>query len=161
MHWIEPSHKAAPGPRYIWIFRGAFALVALGLVGTLAFAYLFTTFMPWDDEGYFLQAYRDFLSGRILYDVFQCRIIRTLRCCQRYARYLPMDTLTNLDCYCGTHGWSCVALDASPHSVSSDLLDCQSKSKGSRKVGWSPTNRGNFCGHSALVVGCCSGIPDD
>ena len=68
MQWIEPSHNTAPGPRYIWILRGAVALVAVGLVATLAFAYLFTTFMPWDDEGYFLQAYRDFLSGRILYD---------------------------------------------------------------------------------------------
>jgi hypothetical protein len=68
MHWTEPSHNAALGARYIWILRGAVALIALGLVAALAFAYLFTTFMPWDDEGYFLQAYRDFLSGRILYD---------------------------------------------------------------------------------------------
>ena len=68
MHWTEPSLNASPGARYIWILRGAVALVALGLVAALAFAYLFTTFMPWDDEGYFLQATRDFLSGRILYD---------------------------------------------------------------------------------------------
>src|SRR5687767_15911884 len=68
MHWTERSRNIARGARYIWILRGAVALVALGLVAALAFAYLFTTFMPWDDEGYFLQAYRDFLSGRVLYD---------------------------------------------------------------------------------------------
>jgi hypothetical protein len=34
----------------------------------LAFGQLFTTFVPWDDEGYFLQLYRQFLSGGILYD---------------------------------------------------------------------------------------------
>lgn len=44
------------------------SLTAVGLVGVLSFAYLFTTFVPWDDEGYFLIAFRDFLSGRKLYD---------------------------------------------------------------------------------------------
>ena len=43
-------------------------LTATGLLSVLSFAYLFTTFVPWDDEGYFLIAFRDFLSGRILYD---------------------------------------------------------------------------------------------
>jgi len=37
-------------------------------VTIFAFAYLFTTFVPWDDEGYFLLAYRDVLSGHIPYD---------------------------------------------------------------------------------------------
>jgi hypothetical protein len=44
------------------------ALVATALLSLLAFAYLFTTFVPWDDEGYFLIAFRDYLSGRKLYD---------------------------------------------------------------------------------------------
>jgi hypothetical protein len=43
-------------------------LLAVGLVTTLAFAFLFTTFVPWDDEGYFLLSYRDVLSGHIPYD---------------------------------------------------------------------------------------------
>ena len=34
----------------------------------LAFGQLFTTFASWDDEGYFLQLYRHFLSGSVLYD---------------------------------------------------------------------------------------------
>jgi hypothetical protein len=49
-------------------WRWTIALIAAGLVAVFAFGHLFTTFMPWDDEGYFLIAYRDFLSGRILYD---------------------------------------------------------------------------------------------
>ncbi len=32
------------------------------------FANLFTSFAFWDDEGYFLQAFREFLSGRVLFD---------------------------------------------------------------------------------------------
>lgn len=64
MHWRERNL----GARYVWIWRGAVALVAIGIVGVFAFANLFTTFVVWDDEGYFLQAYRDFLSGRVLYD---------------------------------------------------------------------------------------------
>lgn len=43
-------------------------LATIGLVATFAFARLFTIFATHDDEGYFLQAYREFLSGRILYD---------------------------------------------------------------------------------------------
>jgi hypothetical protein len=50
------------------ILRSALASLAFGLIALLAFAQLFTTFVPWDDEGYFLQAYRDVLSGRILFD---------------------------------------------------------------------------------------------
>jgi hypothetical protein len=46
----------------------AAALIATALLGVLSFAYLFTTFVPWDDEGYFLIAFRDFLSGHVLYD---------------------------------------------------------------------------------------------
>jgi hypothetical protein len=38
------------------------------MVAVSAFGQLFTTFVPWDDEGYFLQLYRRFLSGGILYD---------------------------------------------------------------------------------------------
>ena len=64
MNWRERSLSA----RYVRIWRGAVALVAAGTVGVFAFANLFTTFALWDDEGYFLQAYRDFLSGRVLYD---------------------------------------------------------------------------------------------
>ena len=44
------------------------ALASAGIIGVLAFAYLFTTFVAWDDEGYFLIAFRDYLSGRVLYD---------------------------------------------------------------------------------------------
>jgi hypothetical protein len=38
------------------------------MMTTFAFAYTFTTFWFFDDEGYFLQAYRQFLSGHVLYD---------------------------------------------------------------------------------------------
>jgi hypothetical protein len=54
--------------RYKWIGQSIVSLVAVGLMTTFAFAYTFTTFQPWDDEGYFLQAYRQFLSGHVLYD---------------------------------------------------------------------------------------------
>lgn len=64
MHWKERSLSA----RYVRIWRGAVSVAAIGIVGVFAFANLFTTFVVWDDEGYFLQAYRDFLSGRVLYD---------------------------------------------------------------------------------------------
>jgi hypothetical protein len=62
-----PEHSAL-NARYFRIGRGAVALVAVGIVAAFAFANLFTTFILWDDEGYFLKAYRDFLSGRVLYD---------------------------------------------------------------------------------------------
>jgi phosphoglycerol transferase MdoB-like AlkP superfamily enzyme len=51
-----------------WISRGLVSTVALGLVTIFAFATIFTTFVHWDDEGYFLLSYHEFLSGRIPYD---------------------------------------------------------------------------------------------
>ena len=54
--------------RYKLVGQVIIALLAVGLVTIFAFAYLFTTFVPWDDEGYFLLSYRDVLSGRIPYD---------------------------------------------------------------------------------------------
>jgi hypothetical protein len=42
--------------------------VAASLLVAFVFAHLFTRFASWDDEGYFLQAYREFLSGRLLFD---------------------------------------------------------------------------------------------
>jgi hypothetical protein len=54
--------------RYKWIGRGIVSLVTVGMMTTFAFAYTFTTFWFFDDEGYFLQAYRQFLSGHVLYD---------------------------------------------------------------------------------------------
>ena len=68
MPWKERSGNSTLRDRYVWIWRCAVALVAIGTVAAFAFAHLFTTFMPWDDEGYFLLSYRDFLSGQILYD---------------------------------------------------------------------------------------------
>jgi hypothetical protein len=44
------------------------AVAATGIIAGLAFGKLFTTFVPWDDEGYLLQLYRHFLSGSVLYD---------------------------------------------------------------------------------------------
>lgn len=44
------------------------ALTAAGILSVLSFSYLFTTFVPWDDEGYFLIVFRDFVSGQKLYD---------------------------------------------------------------------------------------------
>ncbi|MBV8552559.1 MAG: hypothetical protein JOY54_14770 [Acidobacteriaceae bacterium] len=63
---IQWSSRTVLRDRYVC--RWAVVLAAVCLIGMFAFAQLFTTFVPWDDEGYFLQAYRDFLSGRILYD---------------------------------------------------------------------------------------------
>jgi hypothetical protein len=37
-------------------------------VALIAFGCLFTTFVPWDDEGYFLLSYRAYLAGKIPYD---------------------------------------------------------------------------------------------
>ena len=54
--------------RYKLVWQVIIALLALGLVAIFAFLCLFTTFVPWDDEGYFLLSYRDVLSGRIPYD---------------------------------------------------------------------------------------------
>jgi hypothetical protein len=47
--------------------RSAVLLATIALLAIFAFAKLFSTFPFWDDEGYFLQAYRDFLSGHALY----------------------------------------------------------------------------------------------
>ena len=54
--------------RYRWVWRGVVAAAAVGLVGLFAFFQTFSTFAGYDDEGYFLQAYHDFLSGKIPYD---------------------------------------------------------------------------------------------
>jgi hypothetical protein len=66
--WNELTSDVVVRRRYKCFWRGIVLLVAVGLVATFAFAYLFTTFVPWDDEGYFLQAYRDFLRGQVPYD---------------------------------------------------------------------------------------------
>jgi len=81
LHSIQPGFGAALRDKYAWIWRCAAALIAVGIVATLAFALLFSTFVPYDDEGYFLQSYRDFLSGRVLYD-------------QVYALYGPLTYFT-------------------------------------------------------------------
>ncbi len=70
---ISPNPTAHSGMkvqrgRPVWIVRWAVMLLATGLIGVFAWTQLFTTFPFWDDEGYFLQAYRDFLSGHVLYD---------------------------------------------------------------------------------------------
>jgi hypothetical protein len=54
------------GP-YAWLWRWGMALIAIGVVAIFAFGRLFTTFAAWDDEGYFFQSYKDFLSGHALY----------------------------------------------------------------------------------------------
>ena len=68
LHWNEGTSNSALRFRYKWIWQGIVSLVAVGLMTTFAFAYTFTAFKPFDDEGYFLQAYRQFLSGHVLYD---------------------------------------------------------------------------------------------
>jgi hypothetical protein len=49
-------------------WRVVVTLSSLAVVGIFAFAHIFTTFAPWDDDGYFLRAFHDFLSGYKLYD---------------------------------------------------------------------------------------------
>jgi hypothetical protein len=44
------------------------AIVAVGIMSLYAFAFVFTIFGAFDDDGYFLQMYQDFLSGRAAYD---------------------------------------------------------------------------------------------
>jgi hypothetical protein len=51
-----------------WIPRCLVGVIAVCLIGVFAFGSLFTTFVFWDDEGYFLLAYRDFLMGHTPYD---------------------------------------------------------------------------------------------
>lgn len=53
---------------YKAIFQAVIGLAALAVVAVYAFALMFTTFGAFDDDGYFLQAYREFLSGRTAYD---------------------------------------------------------------------------------------------
>ena len=60
--------SAELGRRFNYTWRGVVALASLCVVGIFAFAHIFTTFVPWDDDGYFLQAFHDFLSGHKLYD---------------------------------------------------------------------------------------------
>src|SRR5215469_6337366 len=50
------------------IVQSAIAVVAVGVLSLYAFAFVFTIFGAFDDDGYFLQAFRDFLSGRPAYD---------------------------------------------------------------------------------------------
>jgi hypothetical protein len=50
------------------VLKSALGLAAVGVLCLYAFALTFTTFGPFDDDGYFLQAYREFLSGRTAYD---------------------------------------------------------------------------------------------
>jgi hypothetical protein len=55
-------------PKTELIAKFALGLAAAGVLCVYAFAFTFTTFGPFDDDGYFLQTYRDFLSGRTAYD---------------------------------------------------------------------------------------------
>jgi hypothetical protein len=64
----DRSHGTADGSRYVRLGQYAVVLAAVGLIVALAFSQLFTTFVIWDDEGYFLEAGRDLLSGKVLYD---------------------------------------------------------------------------------------------
>jgi hypothetical protein len=60
--------RKGPGQHpLIRMCQSAILLATIALLAIFAFAKLFTTFPYWDDEGYFLQAYRDFLSGHALY----------------------------------------------------------------------------------------------
>ena len=67
-HWNEGTSNSALRFRYTWIWQSIVSLAAVGLMAMFAFAVAFTTFLGFDDEGYFLQAYRQFLSGHVLYD---------------------------------------------------------------------------------------------
>ena len=50
------------------IVQSVIALAAVAVLSLYAFAFVFTIFGAFDDDGYFLQAYRDFLSGKPAYD---------------------------------------------------------------------------------------------
>jgi hypothetical protein len=67
-HWNERLSNGARRFRNKWLWQGIVSLIAVSAIATFAFAYTFTTFAPWDDEGYFLQAFREYLSGHVLYD---------------------------------------------------------------------------------------------
>jgi hypothetical protein len=66
--WHERISDFVLCRRYNWVWQGLIVALAVGLVAIFAFSHLFTTFEWWDDEGYFFQIYREFLSGRIPYD---------------------------------------------------------------------------------------------
>jgi hypothetical protein len=68
LHRNTPVSEVALRRRCKYVWRGIVGLASVWLVGTFAFAHIFTTFVPWDDEGSFLQAYRDFLAGQVPYD---------------------------------------------------------------------------------------------
>ncbi len=67
-HWNECTSNSSPRFRNKWLWQGIVSLLAVGMMAAFAFAYTFTTFEPYDDEGYFLQAFREYLSGHVLYD---------------------------------------------------------------------------------------------
>jgi hypothetical protein len=67
-HWNELISNVILRRRCKYFWRGLVSLVAVGLVAIFAFSYVFTTFSHYDDEGYFLQSYRDFLRGQVPYD---------------------------------------------------------------------------------------------
>ena len=50
------------------IVQSVIAFAAVGVLSLYAFSFVFTIFGAFDDDGYFLQAYRDFLSGKPAYD---------------------------------------------------------------------------------------------
>ncbi len=78
--------------RFNHIWQGVVTLGSLGMVGTFAFAHIFTTFARWDDDGYFLQAFHDFLSGHKLYDqVFSFYGPFTFMSAALIARFNPVN----------------------------------------------------------------------
>jgi hypothetical protein len=87
-HRNEWASNSALRFRYQCIWQGIVSLAAVGLTATFAFAATFTTFQPFDDEGYFLQAYRQYLSGRVLYDqVFAFYGPFSFYCAALFARF--------------------------------------------------------------------------
>ena len=80
IQWVQLTPTALFTPsgtkQHMWnekgvqrrILRCLVGVIAVCLIGVFAFGSLFTTFVFWDDEGYFLLAYRDFLMGRTPYD---------------------------------------------------------------------------------------------
>jgi hypothetical protein len=110
MRWNEQTIGSTAIHQQAWIWRWALALLATGIVGTLAFGQLFTTFVPWDDEGYFLRIYRHFLSGRILYD--QIRAIYgplTFFCGAAVARFNPANVTHDTFRWASLPAWVLIA----------------------------------------------------
>jgi hypothetical protein len=66
----EPSPREAPQPRARWkVMAGLGVLVIATVILFRAAYYLaFSTFSPWDDEGYVLLTIKYFVAGRALYD---------------------------------------------------------------------------------------------